>query len=82
VVDEERRRRATGTHVRMPDEPAQERQVRRDAVDACLLECLLQTVERVVARRAVRDQLREHRVVGARDRVSLGDTAVDADRVG
>ena len=39
-------------------------------------------VERLVARLAVRDQLRDHRVVGEPDLVALLDAGVDADSVG
>ena len=64
------------------DEPAQERQVRRHALDHGLGERGGEPVERLVARRAVRDQLREQRVVGGADLVALVDARVDADARG
>ena len=62
----------------MGDEPAQAREVRDDALDARLLERGGETVECVLARRAVRYQLREQGVVARGDLVALGDARVHA----
>jgi len=66
----------------MGHEPAQERQVRRHAFDDRLVERVPQRRECVRARRPVRDQLPDHRVVCDPDLVSLGYAGVDADVVG
>ena len=63
----------------MRDEPAQEREVRDDALDLRLRERVPQLRQRFPARLAVRDQLRDHRVIGERDLVALLDAGVDAD---
>ncbi len=81
MLDEERRRRAAGAQLGVRDEPAEERQVRVHALDDRLRERGREPVERVLPRRAVRDQLREHRVVPEGDLVSLRDARVDADRL-
>ena len=65
----------------MRDEPAQERQVRDDALDLGLRERCAEPVERLLSRLAVRDQLRDQRVVGDPDLVALLDARVDADPV-
>ena len=66
----------------MRDEPAQEGEVRRHAVDVGLGERGGEPVERLRARRAVRDELREQRVVARADLVALLDAGVDAERGG
>ena len=66
----------------MPDEPAQEGQVRDDAFDLGLGERLGEPVEGLRARLAVRDQLGDHRVVGDPDLVAFLDSRVDANAVG
>ena len=63
----------------MRDEPAQEREVRRQPLDGGLRECVLQPEQRLVPRRAVGDQLGDHRVVGDADLVALVDAGVHAD---
>ena len=63
----------------MGDEPAQEREVRRQALDHGLGERVPQPEQRLVARRPVGDQLRDHRVVGDAHLVALFDAGVDAD---
>ena len=63
----------------MRDEPAEERQVRRHAADLGLRERVREPGERLGARRPVRDQLRDHRVVAEPDLVALLDARVDAD---
>src|SRR5207244_3270933 len=79
VLDEEGRRRLAGTHGGVRDEPAEEGEVRRHPFDFRLLERGAQAVERLGPRRAVRDQLREQRVVRCADLVALRDACVDAD---
>ena len=81
MVGEERRREVGGDEGGMADEPAQEGQVRRHALDDGRVERLGQPVERLGAALAVSDQLRDHRVVGDADLVPLGDAGVDADPV-
>ena len=63
----------------MRDEPAQERQVRDHALDLGLCERGAEPVERLGARVAVGDQLRDHRVVGEPDLVAFLDARVHAD---
>ena len=63
----------------MVDQPAQEGQVRDQARDLGLGERRGEPVERLVARRAVGDQLRDQRVVARPDLVTLLDACVDAD---
>ena len=60
-------------------EPAEERQVRRQAFDLGLGQRVAQTQQRLVARRAVGDELGDHRVVGDPDLVALLDSRVDSD---
>ena len=74
VLGEERGGRLAGSYDGMRDEPAQERQVRRDPGDLGLGESGREPVERVVPGSAVRDELRDHRVVGEPDLVALLDT--------
>jgi len=62
----------------MCHEPAEEGQVGDDALDLGLVERGGKPVERLFARVAVRDQLRDHRVVGGADLVALLDARVDA----
>ena len=64
----------------MRDEPAEEREVRRHALDDRLVESVGEQVERCVAIGGVCDELRDHRVVRRADLVALGDAGVDADR--
>ncbi len=66
----------------MRHEPAQERQVRGHAADLGPGERLAEKIERLVARLAVGDQLREQRVVREGHLVALLDSRVDADAVG
>ena len=63
----------------MRDEPAQEGEVRRQSLDCGLGERVTQPEKCLVARRSVRDQLRDHRVVADPDLVALLDSRVDAD---
>ena len=64
VVDEERGRRLAGAQLRVRDEPAEERQVRRHALDLGLGERGRELGRAPsCARGGVRDQLREQRVV-------------------
>ena len=77
VLDEERRGRVACPHGRVRDQPAEERQVRDDALDLGLGERGRESVERLLARLPVRDQLRDHRVVGDADLVALLDAGVD-----
>jgi hypothetical protein len=79
MLDEERGRRLARAEGRVRDEPAQEREVRHHAVDLGLGERRPETVERVGPRRAVRDELRDQRVVGEPHLVALLDAGVDAD---
>ena len=65
----------------MADEPAKEREVRRDALHGRIPEGCCEPVERLVARAGVGDQLGDHRVVGDPDLVSFLDPGVDADSV-
>ncbi len=82
MLREEGGRRVAGPHGRVAHEPAEEREVGRHAGDAGLRERLLEPVERLVARLARRDELRDHRVVGDRHLVAGLDARVDADPVG
>src|SRR6266498_69761 len=79
MLRQERRRRVARANRWMGDEPAQEREVRRHALHHRLGECVPQAVERLGARGAVGNQLRDHRVVREADLVALLDAAVDAD---
>ena len=79
MLGEERGCRIPGADDWMPDEPAQEREIGRDAFDLRFLQSVAETVEGLVARRAVRDQLRDHRVVRDADLVALCHARVDAD---
>ena len=79
MLGQERRRRLAGADDRVGDEPAQERQVRGHSADLGLGERVCQACERLGARRPVRDQLRDHRVVGGADLVALLDARVDPD---
>ena len=79
VLDQEGGRRPAGADVRMAHEPAQERQVRRHALDLGVREGCGERVERLVAGVPVRDELGDHRVVADRDLVALLDARVDAD---
>ena len=63
----------------MGDEPAEEREVRRDALHDGLRERRLEPFERLVAVVAERDQLGDHRVVARADLVAFLDARVDAD---
>ena len=63
----------------MCDEPAEEREVRRQALDHGLGERVAQAEQRLVTRRAVGDQLGDHRVVGNAHLVALLDARIDAD---
>ena len=54
-------------------------EVRRQPLDRRLGERVAQAEQRLVAGRAMRDQLRDHRVVGDPDLVALLDSGVDAD---
>jgi hypothetical protein len=63
----------------MRRKPAQEREVRDHALDLGCRQRLTQAGERLVAIRAVRDQLRDQGVVGGADLVPLLDASVDAD---
>ncbi len=63
----------------MPDEPAEKREIRRDAADLRLLQSLRQAVERLLARVAGGDELRDHRVVRGADLVALAHARVDTD---
>ena len=78
MLGQERGRHAAGAHRGMDDEPAKKREVRRHAGDLGLGERLAESLERLVPRRAARDQLRDHRVVGGADLVALLDARVDA----
>ena len=64
----------------MAHEPAEERQVRRDAFDDGRVERLLEPRDRLVPVGAVGDQLGDQRVVREPDLVALLDAGVDADR--
>src|SRR5207237_3448762 len=77
MVGEERGRRPPGPQRRVGDEPAQEGQIRADALDLRLVERRREAAERVVPRRAVRDQLREERVIADADLVAFPDACVD-----
>ena len=77
MLDEERGRRLAGAHHGMRDEPAQEGQVRRHALDLGLGAGRRASRERILARRPVCDQLRDQRVVSDADLVALLDTRVD-----
>ncbi len=66
----------------MRDEPAQEREVGGDAADLRLPQRLRETVERLPARVAGGDQLRDQRVVRAADLVALAHAGIDADPLG
>src|SRR2546427_6976000 len=79
MLDEEGRRRPALAYVRMRDQPAQEGQVGDDSLDLGLGQRISEPVERLVARRLRRDQLRDHRVVGDADLVALLDPSVDPD---
>src|SRR5262245_36132483 len=79
MLDEERSRRVACADGGMANEPAEEGKVRRDALDLRLREGGGEALERVDARVAVRDQLRDHRVVGDPDLVALGNAGIDAD---
>src|SRR5581483_3975289 len=57
----------------------EERQVRRDAADLRLAQRGCEPVEGLGTVRAVRDELRDHRVVRRADLVALRDAGVDAD---
>ena len=63
----------------MGDEPAQEREIRRQPTDFRLGECVTQPEQGLVAGRAVGDQLRDHRVIGDPDLVAFLDSRVDPD---
>ena len=63
----------------MGDQPAQEREIRRQASDLRLGERVPQPEQGLVARRAVRDQLGDHRVVGDSDLVAFLDAGIDPD---
>ena len=82
MIDQERRRQLPCPEGRVPDQPAQKREVRHHALDLGLGECLGELLEGLRPVLPVRDQLRDHRVVGGADPVSLGDTGVDADTGG
>ena len=71
-----------GAEHRVRDEPAQEREVRGHAGDLGRRERGGKPVERLVARVAGRDQLRDHRVVAGPDLVAFLDAGVDAHRGG
>ena len=62
----------------MGDEPAQEGHVGRHAADLRLGERRGEPVEGLLPRGSVRDQLRDHRVVGRAELVALGHACVDA----
>ena len=64
---------------RVRDEPAEEREVRRHAADLGLGERVCEPRERLCPRRAVGDQLRDHRVVADADLVAFLDAGVHAD---
>jgi hypothetical protein len=80
VLGEEGGRAFAGADDGMVDEPAQEREVRRDAVDLGLAQGGGEPVEGFFACRRVRDELRDHRVVRGADLVALGDADANADR--
>ena len=80
MLREKRRRRLARAHDRMRDEPAQEGQIRRHALDARLGERGHERAERFVTGRPVGDQLRDHRVVREADLVALLDAGVDPHR--
>ena len=82
MLGEERRRRLPLAHHRVRDEPAQERQVGRDAVDVGFRERFGQQVESPLPGVGPSDELRDHRVVGDPDLVAFLDAGVDADRIG
>ena len=63
----------------MPDEPAEKREVRRDAADLRFLHGLCQAVERLLTRVPGGDELRDHRVVRGADLVALAHARVDTD---
>ena len=79
MLHEERGRRPPGPQRRVRDQPAQERQVGRDALHLGLRQRGGEPVERLLASSSVRDQLREQRVVGRADLVALLDPRVHAD---
>ena len=81
MLGEEGGRRQAGPKRRVPHEPAQEGQGGDDAFDLDRGERVAETVERLVARLAVGDQLRDHRVVAGADLVAFLDACVDADAV-
>src|SRR5438105_11779280 len=81
MLDKERRRRVACADEWVRNEPAEEREIRRDALNLCLLDRTVETVERLVARRAVGDQLGDQRVVGEADLVTFFDARVDADSI-
>ena len=78
VLGEERGRCVSRAHHWVRDEPTEKREIRRDAFDVRLGERGSEAVERRVAGRCVRDELRDHRVVGEADLVALLHAGVDA----
>ncbi len=66
----------------MCDEPAEEGKVRRHAADLGLGERVAEPRERLGARRPVRDQLGDHRVVAEADLVAFLDARIDPDTRG
>ncbi len=62
----------------MLNEPAQERKIGRQPADVRLAQRLGEPIERFVARRSVRDELRDHGVVRRADLVALLDAGIDA----
>ena len=81
VEGEKVRGRLAGTHDGVGHQPAQEREVRRNAADLGLAQGSVELVEGLVARRGARDELREQGVVGGRHPVALLDAGIDANSV-
>ena len=79
MLGQERRRRVALAHHGVCDEPAEERNVRRHAADVGLGQSVGEEVERLRTRARVRDELRDHRVVGEADLVALLDPRVHPD---
>ena len=81
MLDEECRRELRCTERLLPNQPAEEGQVRGDALDLGFGQRIFQALDRRGPRRAVGDQLREQGVVPDSDLVSRFDAGVDADPV-
>ena len=79
VLGQERRRRIACAHHGVCDEPAEEREVGRHAIDVGLGKSVGEEVERLRTRACVRDELRDQRVIAEADLVALLDPCIDPD---